>query len=261
MIAALAEAGAALGEPRYLEAAAGCADFLLERMRDGEGRLLRTYNREQARLNAYLEDHAYLLEALLALYEASFERRWFEAAVEIAEAMIARFGDEQRGGFFTTSDDHEELIVRRKDIDDHPIPSGNASAALGLLRLEALSGERRYGEWAEGVLRLLSGPAERHPQGLAYLLTALRFQLTPTREIALIAPAVGGADGAAELAALVRSRYRPDAVLAGGAEGSAVPALLADRPAIDGGAAAYVCERFACKAPVVTAAELERLLG
>ncbi|MGB3098892.1 MAG: thioredoxin domain-containing protein [Solirubrobacterales bacterium] len=260
MISALAEAGAALTEPRYLNAAGECADFLLTEMRDSEGRLLRSFNRGRGHLNAYLEDHAYLVEALVALYEASFEPRWFAAARELAEAMIERFGDSENGACFTTSDDHEQLIARRTDVDDHPIPSGNASAALGLLRLEALSGARHYGEWAEGVLRMLSGPAERHPEALAYLLTAASFQLSPTREVALIAP--DGADRGAlsDLAAVVRARFRPDVVLAGGNAGASEPALLADRPASDGGATAYVCERFACKAPVSSPEDLAALL-
>jgi uncharacterized protein YyaL (SSP411 family) len=260
MVSTLAEAGAALGEQRYLDAAAECAGFLLTEMRDGEGRLLRTYNRGQARLNAYLEDHAYLLEALLALYEASFDRRWYEAAELTAKAMIDRFGDPELGGFFTTSGDHEELIARRKDVDDHPIPSGNASAALGLLRLGALSGERRYSEWGEGVLRLLARPAERHPQALSYLLTALSFHLSPTREVALVAPAGSGTAAVAALAAVVRSHYRPNLVLAADEEGAEQPPLLAGRTAADDDPAAYVCEHFACRAPVRSAVELEQLL-
>ncbi|HUG36117.1 MAG TPA: hypothetical protein VML54_04150, partial [Candidatus Limnocylindrales bacterium] len=236
------------------------AEFLLGTMRDSSGRLLRTYNRGQARLNAYLEDHAYLLEALLALYEASFERRWFEAARDVADAMIERFGDDERGGFFTTSSDHEELIVRRKDLDDHPIPSGNSSAALGLLRLQALSGERRYGEWAEGVLRLLSQPAEQHPQAFAYLLSALDFHLSRSREVALVAPPGAAPTALEELASAVRTRYRPHLVLAGGEQGADQPALLADRPAADV-PLAYVCEQFSCKAPVAAPAELESLLS
>jgi len=260
MINALAEAGAFLGEPRYLEAASASGAFLLEEMRDSDGRLLRSYNRGRAHLNAYLEDHAYLLEALLALYEATFEPRWYEAARGTAATMIERFGDEARGGFFTTSDDHEQLIARRKDLDDHPIPSGNASAALGLLRLEALSGERRWGEWGEGVLRLLARPSERHPEALAYLLTAADFHLSPTREVALIGPAGADRGSIADLERAVRARYRPHLVLAGGIEGSDQPALLADRPALDGGPAAYVCERFSCRAPVSTPEELGALL-
>ncbi len=261
MIAALAEGGAVLDRPDWLAAARECAEFIWRGMRTPEGRLLRTYNREQARLNAYLEDHAYLLEALLALYEATFEPLHYERAVEVADALIAHFGDETNGGFFTTSDDHEELISRRKDLDDHPIPSGNASAALGLLRLGALSGESSYSEWGESVLKLLAGPAARHPQGLGYLLSALHFGLEGGREIALIGPS--GSEPAAattELTDVVRSRYRPTLVIAAGAEGDALPPLLAERGTLDGRPAAYVCERFACKAPVGSAAELATLL-
>ena len=159
MIAALAEAGAVLEREDYLDAAAACADFIWEGMRDADGNLLRTYKDGDAHLNAYLEDHAFLLEALLTLYEATFEQRWFERARALAETMIARFGDPERGGFFSTSDDHEELIARRKEIGDHPIPSGNSAAAMGLLRLAALTGERAYEQQAEGVFRLFAEPA------------------------------------------------------------------------------------------------------
>jgi uncharacterized protein YyaL (SSP411 family) len=172
--------------------------------------------------------------------------------------MIERFLDRENGAFFTTSDDHEELIARRKDLEDHPAPSGNSSAAHGLLRLAALSGDAEYERHAAGVLRLLAEPARNHPQALAYVLSALDAHLSPTREVALVWPRDG--DGAAALAASYRSRYRPHAVLAGGAEGSTSPELLAGRPAVGGGGAAYVCERFTCKAPVTAAADLERLL-
>ena len=260
MASALAEAGAALDEPRYVEAGVACVDFLLETMRDGNGRLLRTFNDGRARLNGYLEDHAYLLEALLDVFEATLDPRFYESAREIADAMIERYGDSENGGFFTTSDDHEQLIARRKDIEDHPAPSGNSSAAHGLLRLAALSGNADYEERAAGVLRLLSEPARGHPQALAYVLSALDVYLAPSREVALIAPATDP-DATAAMATAFRARYRPHAVLAGGVEGAAVPELLAGRPALDGGPAAYVCERFACQAPVGSAEELERLLA
>jgi uncharacterized protein len=260
MLGSLAEIGAALAEPRYVDAARECATFILEAMRDPDGRLLRTFNDGEARLNAYLEDHAYLLEALLSLYEATFEPRWFAAAREVAGTMIERFGDAENGGFFTTSVDHEELIARRKDLDDHPAPSGNSAAAAGLLRLAALTGESAYGEQARRVLILLAEPARRHPQGLTHLLAAIDRYVSPSREVALIASAAVP-DGAAGLAACVRARYRPHLVLAGGVEGAAEPPLLADRPTVDGTAAAYVCERFSCRAPVTAVADLENLLG
>jgi len=246
MIGALAEAGAVLGREDYLDAARACAEFVLRDLRDDEGRLLRTYKDGEGRLNAYLEDHAFLLEALLTLYEAGFEPRWFEQARALAETTIARFADEVRGGFFSTSDDHEELIARRKEIGDHPIPSGNSAAALGLLRLEALTGARRYGERAEGVLRLFAKAAPRRPDAFSHLLRALDFQLVPTREVALVGEELG------ELAAVVRAAHRPHLVLAGGPEGSDAPPLLSGRREVDGRPAAYVCERFACLAPVTT---------
>ncbi len=257
MLGALAEAGAALEEPRYLDAARGCAEFLLGTMRDENGHLLRTYNDGRARLNGYLEDHSYLLEALLDLYEATFEERWYSAAREIADTMIERFGDPENGGFFTTSDDHEELIARRKDLEDHPAPSGNSAAANGLLRLAALSGEAEYERQALGVLKLLAPTAAVHPQAFAHLLAAVDRYVSRAVEVALIAPA-GDSPASGELAAAYRSRFRPRAVLAGGPEGASVPPVLADRPALNGGPAAYVCEHFACQAPVGTAAELDR---
>jgi uncharacterized protein len=258
-IAALADAGAVLGREDYLEAARGAAEFVWTRMRDGEGRLLRSFNDGEARLNAYLEDHAYLVEALLTLYESSFELRWFDAARETADRMIARFGDRERGGFFTTSDDHERLIARRKDIDDHPIPSGSSSAALGLLRLEALTGERSYADAALSVLRLFGRVAAQHPQAVAHLLRAIDFHLAPVREVALVEPA--GGDGLGTLAGVVRASLRPHLVLAGGPEGLERPELMRERSAVDGRAAAYVCESFACRAPVTDPGELAASLA
>src|SRR5204862_1081184 len=134
------------------------------------------------RLNAYLEDHAFLLEALLVLYEATFEPRWFAEARSLADTILERFADPQLGGFFSTASDHEQLVARRKDLEDAPIPSGASSAALGLLRLAALTGEHRYEAAAAGHLRLLHEIAPRHPRAFGHFLLALDFHLTPTQE-------------------------------------------------------------------------------
>jgi uncharacterized protein YyaL (SSP411 family) len=254
MIAALAEAGAVLEREDYLDAARTCAEFIWEELRDGDGNLLRTHKDGRSHLNAYLEDHAYLLEALLTLYEATFETHWFERAQSLADTMLARFADAERGGFFSTSDDHESLIARRKEIGDHPIPSGNSSAALGLLRLAALTGERSYEQQAESVFRLFAKPAAGHPQSFAHLLRAIDFHLTPTKEVALIG------DDPTDLARVVRSKHRPHLVLAGGPDGSDLPQLLRDRPTIEGSPAAYVCESFTCKQPVSDPQTLASLL-
>jgi uncharacterized protein len=254
-IAALAEAGAVLGRDDYLEAAAACAEFVLGTMRDDDGRLLRTYKDGRAHLNAYLEDHAFVVEALLVLYEASFDPRWFAAARELAETMIERFGDPERGGFFSTSADHETLIARRKEVGDHPIPAGNSAAALGLLRLAALSGEARYAERARGVLALFGDPAIDHPDSFAHFLRALDFDHSSTREVALVGGDLGTLEG------VVRAAFRPNVVVAAGPAGATEPPLLDARTEIGGEPAAYVCEGFACNLPVTDPAALEKELA
>jgi uncharacterized protein len=256
-IAALADAGAVLGREDFLAAARDAAAFVLDRMRDPDGRLLRTFNAGEARIRAYLEDHAFLLEALLTLYEATFDERWFEAAREIADGIVEHFADPANGGFFSTADDHEELVARRKDLEDAPIPAGGSAAAFGLLRLAALTGEASYEEHAVSQLRLLHEIAPRHPTAFGHLLEALDFHLAPVREVAL----AGDAEGVGALAGVVRAEFRPHLVLAAGpgTDGSAVP-LMEGRGPVDGRAAAYVCEHFACLRPVTSPDELRGLL-
>jgi uncharacterized protein YyaL (SSP411 family) len=179
MITALAEAGAVLDRSDYVQAAVDCAEFVLTDLRDGQGRLLRTWKDGRGRLAAYLEDHAFLVEALIGLYEATGDPRWYGEATAMADVMIERFSDSERGGFYTTADDHEPLAARRKDLEDSPIPSGNSAAALGLLRLALLSGEGKYERHGLGVLRLLFPLAARHPQAFGHLLQAADFYLAP----------------------------------------------------------------------------------
>ncbi len=192
IIAALAEAGAALQEPRYLDAAIACAEFLLGEMHDEQGTLLRTYNDGQARIGAYLEDHAFLLEALIVLFETTCEERWFTEAVALADTLIARFADPENGGFYSTAADGEQLIVRRKELEDSPIPSGASSAAMGLLRLAQLTGEDEYERHALSVLRLLADIAPRHPSSFGHLLQALHWHFAPARPIACTVPSTQG---------------------------------------------------------------------
>jgi uncharacterized protein len=256
MIAALADAGAVLGEARYLDAAIAAAEFVWEQMRDADGRLLRTYNDGVARLPAYLEDHAFLLEALLTLYEASFDERFFGWARTLAGEILNRFADPARGGFFATAVDGERLITRRKDLEDHPIPSGSSSAALGLLRLAALTGESTYEQAALGAIALALEVAPRFPGSFGHLLCAIDLHSAGVREVALVGPRLG------PLLDVVRERHRPHVVLAGAEDttGTAV-GLLEQRTAVDGHATAYVCEHFACRAPVSDPATLRALLG
>jgi uncharacterized protein YyaL (SSP411 family) len=254
MISSLAETGAVLGRGDYLDAAVGCASFLLDELRGPDGRLLRTWKDGGARIDAYLEDHAFLLEALITLYESTLQPRFYHEAVRTADTLIERFADTQNGGFFTTATDQGELPVRRKDLEDSPIPSGNSAAAFGLLRLWLLSGESEYERQALGVLRLMSPLAARHPLAFGHLLRAADFHLAPVREVAVVGPA----PEAAELLRVVRDAFRPHVVLAGG-EADGVP-LLQGRGPVDGHAAAYVCRHFACQAPVTSAEQLAAAL-
>ena len=248
MISALAQAGAALERADYVAAAARAAEFLLGRRDDG--RLLRT-----GQIPAYLDDHAYLLEALLTLYEATFDPRWYREARALADTMIERFADDETGGFFTTAADHSEGFARRKDLEDSPVPAGGSSAAFGLLRLARLTGEFEYERRALGVLRVLAPIVGRHPHGFGHVLQAIDFYLAPVREVAI----VGDGPGVAALARVVRGAHRPHVVLAGGAA-DGVP-LLEGRTDVGGRPAAYVCEHFSCRAPVTEADALEAALA
>ena len=253
MISALAEAGAVLERPEYVEAAAACAEFVLGSLRDSEGRLLRTWKDGEAKLNAYLEDHAFLLEALITLYEATFDPRWFREARALADTMIERFADDENGGFFETSSDHEQLLARRKDLEDHPIPSANSSAAYGLLRLAALTGEAHTKSALSACWRCFTSWPPSTPRPSATCCrpsTSTSHPCGRWRWPAMTPRA---------LARVVRARFRPHLVLAGGAP-DGVP-LLQHRTPVDGRPAAYVCEHFACRAPVTDPEELERLLS
>lgn len=253
-IHAFAEAGALLEREDLLEVAREAMAFVRREL-VVDGRLMRSWSHRTgggggapvARHAAVLEDYAYLLEAAVALYEADGDPQQLAWARELADALLARFVDPENGGFFSTADDAEPLLVRRKELDDAPIPSGGASAARGLLRLAALTAEARYAEAAAGWLRLVAPLAERHPQAVAYALLALDEYHRSPREVAIVGPA----ETREALVAVVRERPRPGLVLAtgDGEHDGGVP-LLRDRPAIDGRPTAYVCERFSCQAPV-----------
>ena len=163
MIAALAVAGRALKNPRYLDAAARAAGFILDRMRAEGGRLLHTYKDGQAKLNAYLDDYANLIDGLTRLYEATGEPRWIDAALDLARVMIDEFADAEQGGFFYTGKSHEALIARTKDLFDNATPSGNAMAATALLRLGALTGRDDLRRRRAGSSRGGQGRARKRP--------------------------------------------------------------------------------------------------
>ena len=249
MLAAFAQGGVGLERGDYLKVAERNAAFLLDELRTEDGTLLRTWRDGRAKGRGFLEDYAHLVDGLLALYQATFEPRWYDAASELAEMTIENF-QAPEGTFFDTSVAHEELVMRPRSLQDNAIPSGNAMAAWDLLRLSQLSVEPRYAEIARRSLRQVQQLLARYPLGFGQWLTALNYALAETREIAIV-----GNPRAAEVKALLRvcrDGYRPHQVLAVGDPRDPrveVP-LLTDREQIDGKATAYVCVDFTCRRPV-----------
>ncbi len=257
MLRAFAEAAIAFDRDDYLEAARSNAAFLLSAMRR-DGLLLRTWKAGEAKLNAYLEDYAYVIEGLLSLYEATFGLRWLEEARVLADTMIAEFWDDAAGGFFFTGNSHEELIRRTKELEDNATPSGNSSAAWALARLAELTGDDPYREKAATIAGLVADALPKYARAFGHMLCAADALAHPGVEIAVIGDPADPATHA--LLAEARRPFRPGTVVAscapGDAEAAALTPLLADRGLVDGKPAAYVCRAFTCKLPVTSAQEL-----
>jgi uncharacterized protein len=241
MLAALAEAGRRLERDDWVDAARALAEFLLGPLSSG-GRLHRTWRDGVAKGTGYLEDYANVAHGLVELHVATGELHWLEESRRLALLAVELFADDERGGFFLTPSDGEELVARQKDLDDNPTPSGNSMLAFVLLRLARIWGDDELERRAVGVLRLVRDVVSRAPSAFGWALCALDLYLSPPRELAI----VGGPDTDVARAAL--RGFDPNAVVAfGPAEG--VP-LLAGKTLVDGKPAVYVCERFACRAPV-----------
>jgi uncharacterized protein len=247
-LAALAEAGRRLDRPELLEAARACAGFVLGPLSDADGRLHRTFREGVARHKAFLEDYASVAHGLYELHVATGERRWLHESRRLALLAVDLFADEDRGGFFQTPADGERLVARKKDLDDNPTPSGNSLLAYVLLRLGRIWGDDELERRAAGVLRLVQPLLARAPAAVGQSLSALDLYLSPPREIAIIGPPD------AEIARAALAGLDPNTVVAFGPAGD-VP-LLAGKTAVDGKPAVYVCERFACRAPITDPSEL-----
>jgi uncharacterized protein YyaL (SSP411 family) len=258
-LAPLAEAGRALVRPDYIAAAVRTAAFIVEHLRGADGRLRRSWKDGRAGHAAVLEDHTHLADGLLALYEATFDERWFVAAHGLMETVLDRFGAAE-GGFYDTSDDHEALVTRPRSLQDNALPSGGAMAALVLLRLAAWTGDARQREAAERALAAIAPVAGRYPTAFAQWLVALELATASIDEVAIVGT-VGETDTDA-LVAVCFEHWRPHQVVAIGesTDASAVP-LLHGRTRVDGKPAAYVCHGFQCRRPVASADELRAELA
>jgi uncharacterized protein YyaL (SSP411 family) len=249
LVAALAEAGAATGEVAWLGAAVETAEFLLANLRRADGRWLRAWQADAgARHLAYATDHGALVDAFTRLAEATGEARWIAEARSAADALLDLFWDTEHGGVFTTGHDAEALIARPKDLMDNATPGANGLAAVGLLRLAALTGHDRYREHGEAVVRLLGALAVEHPTAFGHVLTAVDLVAQGTTEIVVTGDRP-------DLLEVVRSRFRPTAVLAWGER--------YDSPLWEGrdDGRAYVCRQYACQLPAEDVPTLQSQLG
>ena len=255
MLIAFAEATRYLKRDDYLEVAKRNADFLLNELIE-DGRLLRSWREGQALYNGYLEDHASLILGLLALYQSDPDVRWYREAENLAEEMLANFSD-PAGGFFDTRDDHEKLLTRPKEIQDNATPSGNALAATALFQLAAYNGKGEWYDIAASTTALVQAAMEKYPTAFAQWLCASSFALGEVQEIAIL-----GEAEAADLQKILWSELRPFSIAAISQHPpeDGAPALLNDRPLVDGKPSAYVCQHFICKQPVTLPEELAKQL-
>jgi uncharacterized protein YyaL (SSP411 family) len=255
----LARAAAAFGRADWMEAARTNARFILDEMRRPDGRLLRSWQEQVgAQHLAYAEDYAALANALITLAEVD-DVSWLGPARDVADGLLALFAGPD-GSFFTTGSDAPALIARLPDVLDNATPSSNSMAANALLRLAALTGEARYEDAARAAIAAVGPVIGQHPLAFANTVMALERTLAAPMEIAIVGDPSDPAT--AELAAEVHTRYLPNAVTVTAApgQGADLTPLLADRPLVGGRPTAYLCERFACKAPVTDPEELAALL-
>jgi len=257
MLRSFAEAANALDREDYRRVAVRNAEFLLSNL-CRNGSLLRSFKDGRARFNGYLEDYACLIDALISLYEATFDPRWIGEAGKFAERMVSKFWDPRDKGFFFTADDHEPLIHRPKEFQDNATPSGNSVAAFALLRLWKLTGDERWPQYATAVLERVAELLPRHPSAFPHLLCALDFFLGKPKEIAIVGDPADARTR--ELLQEVLHVYLPNKVVACGTGSD--PFLLKDKPQVNGQATAYLCRNFTCLQPVTVPKELaEKIRG
>ncbi len=261
MISACAAAGTVLGHGEALEAGVKAADFI-ERHLTRDGRLLRTWTAGEAKLHGYLDDYAFLTAALLDLYEATLDDRFFRRAEALHRVTLEQFWDEAEGGFFFTAKDHERLVARMKSAYDEAIPSGTAVATLNLLRFASALGEDAYRRMADRVFRSLLRQMEQSPSGFGHLLLALDFASRGPLEIVVVGDR--GAPATRAMLEPIHRRYLPNRVLVHlnpAAPGRPFTGPLVEgKRAVDGQVTAYVCRGFTCSAPVTDPGALAALL-
>lgn len=262
MISAMAFGCRVLGDSRYGEAAEHAVDFIRKRLTNVNGQLLRTYRSDKAHLQAYLEDHAYLSNALIDLYETTGRQSDLDWALALAERLLSDFRDEESGAFFSTAKDHEPLIVRKKDGQDGAIPSANAVAAHALARLSFLLDHEDFRRAAEQAASAYGQLIERAPRAFCKTLAVMDFLLEGPTELALVGTA--GDAGFEALRRSVNEIYLPNQVFATRTPedgNKPVVPLLEEKYLVSGKPALYICRNFSCQAPVTDPKKVREALS
>jgi uncharacterized protein YyaL (SSP411 family) len=253
MISAHARAGLILANSQYTDRAIQAAQFVLKRLYINN-RLYRSYKDNKAYQNAYLDDYAFLTAALLDLYEATQDPQWLKNAIEIDRLLEKNFEDMKNGGFFMTSNNHEELLTREKPTYDGALPSGNSIAVLNLLRLSEYTTKESYWKRAEKALKSFSGILTTNPVALSEMLLAVDFYLDNPKEIIIVAPK-GKTSETGSFLSEFRKQFLPNRILTVVTEGKELEShakiipLVQGKLALNGKATAYVCEKRICKLP------------
>lgn len=249
-------------DKRYLEAATKAANFIIDKLLI-DGRLLRTWGKGKAKLNAYLDDYAFMVQTLLDLAAVDFNPTWLAQSINLNDTMLKHFMDTTNGGFFYTSDDHEQLLTRPKNFFDGSIPSGTSVAIFNLLRLAKITGDNQYRKIAQETLELYAGHFCKGPDQFANMLCALDFSLSESSELVLVANKNG--NRWQELFQVINQHYLPNTsvLLKDAADTSSSPEvlLLKDRNEIDQKPTVYICRNYACQAPITTSQELSAALN
>jgi uncharacterized protein len=253
MIATLARGAQVFDEPDYAKAACRAMDFILQFMQSGDGRLLHRHRKGESAIAASVDDYAFIIWALLELYEATFQTRYLQRALDYQNLLFSRFRDEKNGGFFFTASDAEELLTRPKEFYDGAIPSGNSVAFINALRLSKMTGDSDMEKQVNDIYRAFRVQADAMPTGFTQFLCGLDFMIGPSSEV-IVAGDMDKA-GTQELLRVLRKNFTPNKVVLFRPEKPQQPDIETIAPAVqsyslmNGKATAYVCTNFTCALP------------
>ena len=253
MISSLCKAAQAFSHHKYYQAAKKSAEFILSKLRNNDGSLLHRYRDGEAGIISNLDDYAFFIQALIDLYETEFEFKYLKTALELNEYLIKHFWDEKNGGFFFTSDEAEELIVRQKDLYDGAIPSGNSVAALNLLKLARITGNTELEVKASVIGKVFSQSISNSPSAFTQFLSAMDFAIGPSNEIVV----VEGNNSKDEFIKKIREEFNPNkVVLLKSKELEEVSDYVKDLKSVDGKTTVYICKNFICELPITEAEKI-----